>query len=199
MKSLLWERTATPVFSKYCLCHLDVALTLPVAEDTSTVLICQLIDGKLNSPLKQEEDLLLVGHEQMTALLFLGNQYQQATCSELVFHQGVPLHWRTCAWNCCISDTISRATRFTDRNATEHGRFQPKVYKWDLMIDEWLLADKLSLFILCCVSRTSLIVPHIIIFLTFFSIGIIFFSPPPFIGSFGNFFGIIHLTAVYKF
>jgi len=80
------------VFSKYCLCQLDVALTLPVAEDTSTVLICQLIDGKLNSPLKQEEDLLLVGHEQMTALLFLGNQYQQATCSELVFHQGVPLH-----------------------------------------------------------------------------------------------------------
>lgn len=90
-KALLRARTATPVFSKSHLCQPDIAFTLHLAEDTSAVSICQLVGGKL----KAEKGLLLLlflGHEQMTALLFLCNQYRQATIRGLLFYQGMPLH-----------------------------------------------------------------------------------------------------------
>lgn len=101
--------------------------------------------------------------------------------------------------------TINKPMCFTDRNATEHVFSQPKVYKRDLMIDEWLLADKPSLLVLLCVCWTSLILPHCLFFLTFFSIRfevifLWFFCPLSLsFVSFGNFFSIIHLTATYKF
>lgn len=65
------------MFSKSHLCQPDIAFTLHLAEDTSAVSICQLVDGKL----KAEKGLLLLslGHEQMTALLFSCNQYRQRT------------------------------------------------------------------------------------------------------------------------
>lgn len=102
-KSLLRARTATPVFSKSRLCQPDIAFTLQLAEDTSAVSICQLVNGKL----KAEKGLLLLlflGHEQTTALLFSCNQYRQATIWGLLFYQGVPLHWWTLALNQCIRD-----------------------------------------------------------------------------------------------
>lgn len=79
------------MFSKARLCQPDIAFTLHLAEDTSAVSICQLVDGKLKAEKEEEEELLFLGHEQMTALLFLCNQYQQATIRELTFYQGVPL------------------------------------------------------------------------------------------------------------
>lgn len=164
-KSLLRARTATPVFSKSHLCQPDIAFTLHLAEDTSAVSICQLVMGNW----KQKKDYYYYSWDMnkwlhcFSRVINTGKQPSE-DCYSIKECHCIDGPWlKTCA----SVITINKPTCFTDRNASEHVFSQPKVYKRDLMIDEWLLADKLSLLVLLCACWTSLIVPHCLVFFNF--------------------------------